>query len=157
MDPQRARDARSLANSQETGVLCTLSVKKPGFPFGSVTPYALDDLGRPLFLISNLAVHARNLAADPHASLLIAEEPEEDNPLAAGRVNLMGLVHPVPDEEGAAARQRYLEWHPGAAEWADFADFRFFRLEITDIYYVGGFGDMGWVSAAAYQHASDEA
>lgn len=103
-------------------------------------------------MISNLAVHARNLAADPHASLLIAEEPEEDDPLAAGRVHLMGFIHPIPDEECAAARQRRLEWRP-----EDFAAFRFFRLEITDLYYHGGFGDLGWVSAAAYQHASDEA
>lgn len=155
MDPTRAKEARSLANSHDTGVLCTLSVKRPGFPFGSVTPYALDDFGRPLLLLSSLAVHTKNLLANPHASLLIAEEPEEDNPLAAGRVNLMGMVQPVPETEVEGTRHRYLEWHPGAAEWADFGDFRFYRLAVTEIYYVGGFGNMGWVAAGDYQHAAN--
>lgn len=155
MNPARAQGARSLANSHDNGVLCTQSVKKPGFPFGSVTPYSLDGRGRPIFLISSMAVHTKNLIADPHASLLIAEQPQEDDPLSAGRVNLMGKVSAIPDEEVDDTRRLYLEWHPGSAEWADFGDFRYYRLEITDIYYVGGFGEMGWVSASDYEHAAD--
>ena len=53
------------------GSLSTLSRKQAGFPFGSVMPYGLDDHGRPLFLISTMAMHTQNLQADRGASLLV--------------------------------------------------------------------------------------
>ena len=40
--------------------------------------------------------------------------------------------------------------------WVDFADFSFFRLTPIDIYYVGGFGVMGWVEASDYEHAAPD-
>jgi putative heme iron utilization protein len=36
-------------------------------------PYALDAGGRPIFLISNMAVHKQNLKSDPRASLFITQ------------------------------------------------------------------------------------
>jgi putative heme iron utilization protein len=39
------------------GSLSTLSRRQSGFPFGSVMPYGLDDHGRPIFLISTMAMH----------------------------------------------------------------------------------------------------
>jgi putative heme iron utilization protein len=44
--------------------LSTVSRKHPGFPFGSLMPFALDSAGRPIFLISNMAMHTQNLKAD---------------------------------------------------------------------------------------------
>ena len=44
-----------------------------GYPFGSVVSYGLDESGEPLFVISQLAEHTRNLGADPRASLLVTE------------------------------------------------------------------------------------
>jgi putative heme iron utilization protein len=38
----------------------------------------------------------------------------------------------------------------------DFADFSFFRLQPVDLYYVGGFGVMGWVEARDYEHAAPD-
>jgi putative heme iron utilization protein len=35
------------------------SRKHPGSPFGSLMPFALDLTGRPLFLISTMAMHPR--------------------------------------------------------------------------------------------------
>jgi putative heme iron utilization protein len=150
MESTKAQDARQLAGSQSAGVLCTISEKKPGFPFGSVTPYVLDDAGRPLFLMSALAVHTKNLAANAHASLLVAEPAEGEAALSAGRLNLLGVVSPLPDDEAEEARRIYLEKHPEAEQWVEFGDFGFYRLEVTDVYYVGGFGRMGWVSKGDY-------
>jgi heme iron utilization protein len=36
----------------------------------------------------------------------------------------------------------------------DFQDFGFFRMAITEIYFVGGFGSMGWVMPAEYVQAA---
>jgi putative heme iron utilization protein len=113
-------------------------------------PYAPDLRGAPLLLISSMAMHTQNLEADARASLLVTEPGGKEDPLAAGRVTVMGHAVRVPDGERPAARALYLERHPGAAEWVDFEDFAFWRLEIGDVYFVGGFGAMGWVAAADY-------
>ena len=150
-EPAFAERARTLVELGRTGALSTLSRRHPGHPFGSVMPYALDARGRPLFLISSLAMHTQNLQVDRRASLLVSQavEPGGD-PLAAGRVTLVGEAAPLPAAERAAARAAYLAWHPNAQYWVDFEDFAFYRLELLDVYFVGGFAAMDWVGAEAY-------
>lgn len=152
-EPTFAERARTLVHLGRVGTLSTLSERRPGFPFGSVMPYSLDGEGRPLFLISALAMHTRNLRADPRSSLLAAEESAGRDPLGAGRVTLVGEATAVPESEVGAVRERYLERHPNASYWIDYPDFSFFRLEVADLYYVGGFGVMGWVEAGDYAAA----
>jgi intracellular septation protein A len=48
------------------------------------------------------------------------------------------------------ARNRYLARHADSKYWVDFRDFGFYRMHVVDVYYVGGFGVMGWVSASEY-------
>ena len=138
------------------GSLSTLSRKQPGFPFGSVMPYGLDDHGRPIFLISTMAMHTQNLQADPRASLLVTQEDTEGEPLGASRVTLVGNVLPLPNAELAEARKLYLERHANSKYWVDFEDFSFYRMNVVDVYYVGGFGVMGWVSASEYDRSQPD-
>ncbi|HZZ16785.1 MAG TPA: DUF2470 domain-containing protein [Candidatus Sulfotelmatobacter sp.] len=63
------------------------------------------------------------------------------------------MTTPVPEDEIAATRQVYLATHENSRYWVDFADFGFFRLEVADVYYVGGFGVMGWVDSRDYEAA----
>jgi putative heme iron utilization protein len=132
------------------GSLSTLSRKQPGFPFGSVMPYGLGDRGRPIFLISTMAMHTQNLQSDPHASLLVTQQDTEGEPLGASRITLLGNVFPVPKAELGDARKLYLACHPNSKYWVDFEDFSFYRMDVVDVYFVGGFGVMGWVSASDY-------
>ncbi|HEV8441693.1 MAG TPA: DUF2470 domain-containing protein [Methylomirabilota bacterium] len=152
-EPTYAERARTLLDRARTGMLATLSRRHPGHPFGSVMPYALDEAGRPCFLISRLAMHTQNLEADPRASLLVAESAEGRDPLGVGRVTLMGRATPLPAADVPAARAAYLAWHPGASNWVDFDDFAFWRLEVLDVYWIGGFGAMGWLAAEDYGSA----
>jgi heme oxygenase (biliverdin-IX-beta and delta-forming) len=152
-EPTYAERARTLAHLGHTGTLATLSRRHPGHPFASVMPYALDDAGRPLFLISAMAMHTQNLEADPRASLLVTQPGWDGDPLAAGRLTLMGDARRVPDADAAAARDRYLARHERARYWVDFEDFGFWRLEVADLYFVGGFAAMDWVTAADYAAA----
>jgi putative heme iron utilization protein len=125
-----------------------------GYPFASVTPYAVDERGRPIFLISQLAVHTKNLTDDPKASLLVYDPAAEQDPLTSARLNLMGEVRPVPEGDVEAARALYIQQHPSSEQWMDFADFGLYRLEVQDVYYVGGFGEMGWVSKQDFEQAA---
>jgi heme iron utilization protein len=149
-EPTYAERARTLMYLSRVGGLSTLSRRQPGFPFGSVMPYGLDEQGRPIFLISTMAMHTQNLKADGRASLLVTQDSGDGDPLGASRVTLVGNVGPIPEAEVAAARALYLTRHANSKYWVDFEDFSFYRLEGVDIYYVGGFGVMGWVSASEY-------
>jgi len=113
-------------------------------------PYALDDSGRPLFLISSMAMHTQNLEADPRASLLVTQSEGAVDPLGASRLTLMGEIKKVLDEDKVVVRKIYLARHENARYWVDFEDFAFYRMEVSDLYFVGGFGVMGWVSAEDY-------
>jgi hypothetical protein len=135
------------------GSLSTLSRKQAGFPFGSVMPYGLDERGSPIFLISMMAMHTQNLQADPRASLLVMQPDASGDPLGASRVTLLGTVRAVSEPEVAAARKLYLARYAKSKYWVDFEDFSFYRMEVVDVYYVGGFGVMGWISASEYYGA----
>jgi hypothetical protein len=132
------------------GTLATVSRKQPGFPFGSLMPYGLDDQGRPIFLISSMAMHTQNLQADSRGSLLVTQDDAGGDPLGASRVTLVGNILQIPEPEVADARKLYLARYANSKYWVDFEDFSFYRMEIVDIYYVGGFGVMGWVTASEY-------
>ena len=155
-EPTFAERAHTLVYLARMGSLSTLSRKQPGFPFGSVMPYGLDDHGGPIFLISTMAMHTQNLQADPHASLLVTQQDADGEPLGASRGTLLGNVLPVPKPELAEARELYLQRHANSKYWVDFEDFSFYRMDVVDVYYVGGFGVMGWVSASDYDDSQPD-
>jgi len=155
-EPLYSERARTLVYVGRVGSLSTLSRKQPGFPFGSVMPYGLDEQGRPIFLISTMAMHTQNLKADPRASLLVLQNDAEGDPLGSSRVTLVGDVLPVPELEIAVAREVYLARHANSKYWVDFEDFSFYRLDVVDVYYVGGFGVMGWVTAPEYMSSQPD-
>ncbi|HYK37792.1 HugZ family protein [Alloacidobacterium sp.] len=136
--------------------MSTLFRKHAGFPFGSLMPFALDPAGRPLFLISNMAMHTQNLKADPRCSLFVGQANADGDPLGATRATLIGLAEPVLKTELQSVREIYLTRHENSRYWVDFSDFSFFRLQPVDLYYMGGFGVMGWVEANEYQNAAPD-
>ncbi len=155
-EPSFSERARTLVHLGRIGSLSTVSRKRPGFPFGSVMPYGLDERGRPIFLISTMAMHTQNLQGDARASLLITQNDGEGDPLGASRVTLVGNVATIPEPEVADARRLYLERYANSSYWVDFDDFSFYRMDVLDVYYVGGFGVMGWVNASDYDGAQPD-
>jgi putative heme iron utilization protein len=154
--PSHAERVRTLISLASVATLSTLSRKHLGFPFGSLMPFALDPAGRPIFLISNMAMHTQNLKTDPRCSLFVGQADAGGDPLGAARATLIGHAEPVPEYDLGSVRERYLARHESSRYWVDFADFSFFRMTPIDIYYVGGFGVMGWVEASDYEHAAPD-
>jgi heme iron utilization protein len=133
------------------GVLATQSVQLAGYPFATILPLALDEHHQPVFLLSGLAEHTKNLLADPRASLLVAE-PGEQNVLKGARLTLMGDVQRFDASDELAAR--YLRYQPDARQYLDLGDFAFFRLIPKRARYIAGFGEMGWVEQAELENAT---
>jgi len=155
-EPTFAERARTLVYLGRVGSLSTVSRKHPGFPFGSVMPYGLDDRANPVFLISTMAMHTQNVHADPRSSLLVTQPDTTGDPLGASRVTLLGNILPVPVPEVAEARKLYLARYANSKYWVDFDDFSFYRMHVVDVYYVGGFGVMGWITDSEYYGAKPD-
>ena len=153
-EPSHAERCRTLVASATRGALSTISVEPPGYPYGSVASYGLDERGDPLLFVSLMAEHTQNAMRDPRASLLVTEPVADGtDPLASGRVTLLGHLTTVPEETRPLARDRYLDANPAAAYYIDFGDFAFYRLDVKSIRYVGGYGRMSWVDPDEYAAA----
>jgi heme oxygenase (biliverdin-IX-beta and delta-forming) len=138
-----AEVARRFLRAQHAGTLSTISTRLAGYPFGSVVPFALDAHARPVLLISALAEHTRNLAADPRTSLVV--HAYEKDVQAGPRLTLVGDATPVP--EGDAACARYLRRFPDAARLLGLGDFSFRAIAPRTLLFVQGFGRIDWVAA----------
>ena len=127
--------AKKLLREGRSGALATL-MPGSGDPYCSLVNVATAADGAPLLLISRLAVHTKNVLADPRMSLMIDERKEGD-PLQGARVMLMGTAAATEDP---AARRRYLDRQPEAEMFAGFADFAFYRVALKGAHLVAGFG-----------------
>src|SRR3954453_571682 len=157
-EPTHAERVRTLVHGERRGALSTVAAEPAGYPFGSVVSYGLSNGGDPLLFVSLMAEHTQNALRDPRASLLVAEPvPESADPLASGRVTLLGQLAPIDDDAARdIARARYLEANPAASYYIDFGDFTFFRLTVGHVRYVGGYGRMSWVDATDYRAATPD-
>ena len=140
-----ARDARRLMRLCDRVTLGTLTLDERR-AYVSLAAVATDVDGAPLLLMSMLSDHTKNLAADPNISMLFDGTAGYDNPQEGSRGTIMGRVGKVEGEDLARARRRYLARHPGAAMYADFGDFAFYRVAVERLHWVGGFGKAAWVS-----------
>ena len=140
------RDARRYLRAHRSGALSTLSLKLGGYPFGSIVPFALDCDARPVILISALAAHTRNLAADPRASLLVHDYA--DDVQAGTRLTLAGDAAPLTDD--AEARARYLRQFPTAQQLLALGDFSFWAVAPKRLLFIRGFGRIDWIDAADF-------
>lgn len=118
-----------------------------------MVPFAADHRGRPVFFISSMAMHTQNLQQDRRASLLITQPDISGDPLGAARLTLIGAVNESP---AAEVRDLYLSRYENARYWQDFADFAYYRLDVEGVYFIGGFGVMGWIPAEEYATASPD-
>ena len=135
-----AEAALALLRRSRSGALATVSVNWPGVPYASWLPFSTDEAGQPLFCISKLAEHTRNLTANAQCSLLAVAEGDHSAP---ARLTLIGTAQPVTPSDLLAAR--LLRYQPEAAQFLALGDFAWWRLEVSDVRYIAGFGRMGVV------------
>ncbi|MGJ5130897.1 HugZ family protein [Bradyrhizobium sp. SZCCHNS3052] len=132
------RVTQSLLRRSRQGALATLMVGS-GDPYCSLVNVATASDGAPIILISRLAVHTRNVLADSRVSLMLDERAPGD-PLEGTRIMLSGKAEQATDDNREMLRRRYLNAHPSAADYADFADFSFFVIRPSGAHLVAGFG-----------------
>jgi len=129
--------------AQQYGVLSTHSLTEPGYPFGSITPYIINDQGDLAILISHLAEHTHNIEANPKVSLTIFDPKDADNPSAGARITCLAEVEKAPDETNL--RVDYLRQFPDSEIILGLPGFHFYLLKLSKIRLVAGFGQVKWL------------
>jgi putative heme iron utilization protein len=132
---KQSEEVRALLQKERNAVLCTISKKIEGWPFGSISPYTATDRGEPIILISEIAEHTRNLRADARVSLIVQDSNAIKDPQAGARATLIGY----------AASRRYLELFPNSASFFAAHDFTLFQIRVSKVRFIGGFGEIYWL------------
>jgi hypothetical protein len=121
-------------------------------PYVSLVAVACAQDASPLLMLSNLAQHTRNFAAEDRVSLLFDGTHDFPDPLAGPRLTVLGRIAPCDD---AAARDRFIARHPDSAGYAGFGDFRLYRVAIERGHFVAGFGRISWIEGSVLRFAGD--
>ena len=144
--------ARRLLMTKHHGVLSTISVDSPGYPFGSVVNYCLNRDGVPIILISRIAQHTRNVQSDPKVSLIVNEDGKDDIQSAARLTCLAdATILPSNDEDSAF---RYCGFFSEAQKYHEELEFDFYRLDPVRARYIGGFGEIHWIPTEQLRRAN---
>jgi heme iron utilization protein len=130
--------AKFLLRRSRQGALATLMAGS-GDPYCSLVNHASHCDGSPILLVSRLAIHTKNILADPRVSLMLDERADGD-PLEGARIMLCGHAEEAMGEELKTARRRYLNAHPSAQAFVDFTDFSLFLIRPAGTHLVAGFG-----------------
>lgn len=151
--PRPALAVRNLMEQARFAHLCTVMSRmhhrREGYPFGSLVDFAPDSMGHPIFSFSPLAIHTRNLLADPRCTLVV-QIPGWSG-LSNARVTIFGDVYPLPEDQQEWAHKQYIAKHQQgpSQQWGNFYYFR--MQNISDIYFIGGFGTVAWVDVKEYE------
>ncbi|KMS97207.1 hypothetical protein BVRB_7g177590 [Beta vulgaris subsp. vulgaris] len=152
--PSPALAVRNLMEQARFAHLCTVMSRmhhrRQGYPFGSLVDFAPDAMGHPIFSFSPLAIHTRNLLADPRCTLVV-QIPGWSG-LSNARVTIFGDVFPLSEDEQEWAHKQYIRKHQQgpSQQWGNFYYFR--MQNISDIYFIGGFGTVAWVDVREYEN-----
>nr|XP_043624596.1 uncharacterized protein LOC122596137 [Erigeron canadensis] len=130
-------------------VMSRMHQRSEGYPFGSLVDFAPDPMGHPIFSFSQLGIHTRNLLANPRCTLVV-QIPGWSG-LSNARVTIFGDVYPLAEDEQEWAHKQYIAKHQQAPsqQWGNFYYFRMHN--ISDIYFIGGFGTVAWVNVKEYE------
>ena len=137
--------ARSLLANERYGTFCTLHAGQGGWPFGSLVPYAVLSNGDPVVMLSAIAEHTRNVAADARVTLFVADSKAADRPQAGARLAFMARAEVATGPASAPAEAAYFGRFPEARGHFSAHDFALYVLRVERIRWIAGFGSMGWI------------
>jgi len=143
-----AREARELVRENTTAALASAAPAEGGaWPYASFVTVACDLDAAPILLLSDLAEHTKNIKAEPKVSLLFTATGGGGDPLARGRVSVLGKAV---ESDAARHRERFLARHQAARDYASFRDFHFYKVEVARAHLVAGFGRIHWIEADSF-------
>ncbi|MET0172782.1 MAG: HugZ family protein [Agrobacterium vaccinii] len=130
------RVARDVLHTSRTAGLATLDPHS-GYPYSTATNIAVEPDGIPFFFTARLALHARNIEADPRISLVLAPFNKGDA-LTLPRLTLVGKAELIGENEVPLAKARYIARYPKAKLYLALPDTQLYRLNTEGVQINGG-------------------
>ena len=139
-------DAVHLYRTTNAAILSTMSNKYEGYPFGSFITY-VSDRNRTLFMYtSDIAQHTKNLKSNPKACVTLFRLDTDYDKQNSSRLTLMGDLKTVSNEELDDCQDRFIKFLPESKKYSSMHDFKFYKLVISRVRWIGGFGDIAWLN-----------
>ncbi len=163
MDQEGLREitaaSRDFVTLHRHGMLSTLvressPDKFQGYPFGSLICYDILPSAEIVVSLSQISEHCKNLRKDSRASVTIVDQYGMFDPQAHARATLLVELREVGDTHREQCAESYFRRFPKASSRELAHDFVFFSGKPSRIRWIGGFGDIGWVSGTDFCAAS---
>lgn len=144
-------NAVNLFRTSSAAILSTVSKKHDGYPFGSFITY-VSSRNRNIFLYaSDIAEHTKNLRNNSKACMTLFKIDDDYDKQNSARLTLLGDLRSVPQEEVKSCEKRFHKFLPESKKYAAMHDFNFYQLEISEIRWIGGFGQIAWLDKEHWQ------
>ena len=137
--------AINLMRNCREGVLSTVSKKYEGYPFGSFVTFISGADRSIIFYASDIAQHTINLKNNSKACITLFNLSEGDKQDSA-RLSLLGDVKKIEEDIDEISRQ-FIEFFPESSQYSNMHDFNFYKLDISQVRWIGGFGKIAWLSS----------
>ncbi|WP_241651739.1 pyridoxamine 5'-phosphate oxidase family protein [Pseudoalteromonas sp. PS5] len=137
-------EAKALCQKHKSAFLSTLSSNQKGFPFSSIAQYIFLDDNHFYFFISDIAQHTKNLIKHSELSFMILDDGDVAD-VENARVTILGHAHKLSRDESRAQIDQFIATHEKAQQYAMLGDFNLWRVVVTRVRYVGGFGRAFWL------------
>jgi len=148
------KEARDFVTMNKNAVLSTTSVDKPGYPFGSIVPYDIDNQARIIIQVADISQHFKNLTADHRGSIIVTDQFGSHDPQAHARATVLADFSAVPSDEFEEVGWSYKGRFPESLERERAHGFLYLRGVPTAVRWIGGFGEIGWISALNFSDAA---
>jgi len=137
--------AINLMRNCREGVLSTVSKKYEGYPFGSFVTFISGADRSLIFYASDIAQHTINLKNNSKACITLFNLSEGDKQDST-RLSLIGDVKKIDKDVEEISRQ-FIEFFPESSQYSNMHDFNFYKLNISQVRWIGGFGKIAWLSS----------
>ena len=141
------QEARDFVTMNKNAILSTTSVDKLGYPFGSIVPYDIDNQARIIIQVADISQHYKNLSVDHRGSIIVTDQFGSHDPQAHARATVLADFSAVPNDELEEVGWSYKGRFPESLERERAHGFLYLRGVPTAVRWIGGFGEIGWISA----------
>lgn len=128
------RVARDLVRTTRVAALATLDPS--GYPYCTVTNLAVEPDGTPVVFMAWLAIHARNIEADPRVSITMADHATDV--MTTPRLTLTGRAERVTGAEIEPLKARYADRFPKSKLYLALPDALLYRIRTEGVQLNGG-------------------
>ena len=149
-------NAVSLFRNCQEGILSTVSKLHEGYPFGSFVTFISGNSRNIYFYISDLAQHTKNISFESKSCLTLSRLTKKDDKQNSERLTIVGDITVVEGDLINYCKERFFKHFPQSRSYSNFHDFKFYKMKISHVRWIGGFGKIAWLTTKNWKDSQIE-